>query len=80
MPAPSAAPGEMDVVAAIVAQDGQKIDPHAIFAWCREKAESSMVPSFLMLVPELPKTASEKVQPRFLAQMFAQRSVPIYSE
>ena len=80
VPAPSAAPGEMDVVAAIVATDGQKIDPREIFAWCRERAESSMVPSFLMLVPELPKTASEKVQPRFLVQMFAERSAPVYSE
>lgn len=78
VPSSSGAPGEMDVVAAVVPMAGISIDPKSIFAWCRERVEANMVPTYLMTVPELPKTASEKVQPRFLIEMFDNKTHPIY--
>ena len=79
VPSTSGAPGEMSVVVATVPTEGSKLVPASVFAWCREKAESNMVPDFLMVVDELPKTASEKVQPRFLVQMFKDGNGPIFS-
>lgn len=80
VPSASGAPGEMDVVAAVVPMPGSAIDPQAVFGWCRDKVESNMVPTYLMVIPEIPKTASEKVQPRFLVQMFRDKEHPIYTE
>lgn len=80
VPAASGAPGEMDVVAALVPMDGKAIDHRSVFAWCRQRVEANMVPGYLQIVPELPKTASEKVQPRFLTQMFHDRTAPVFTE
>ncbi len=70
-PSENGVQGEKDVVAAIVVTDRATFDPHALFAWARDRLEHNMVPSFLQLVAEIPKTASEKPQERFLAQLFA---------
>lgn len=80
VPAASGAPGEKDVVAAVVPIEGSALDPESIFAWCRRRLEANMVPSFLMAVVELPKTASEKVQPRFLIERFHNRDARVYAE
>jgi carnitine-CoA ligase len=45
-------------------------DPASLFAWASERLEPNMVPSFLHIVPAIPKTASEKPQERFLVEMF----------
>jgi crotonobetaine/carnitine-CoA ligase len=66
---PANAPGEKEVVAAVVARDGQ-FDPQAIVRICRDSLESNFVPSYLQLVNEIPKTASEKPQERFLIEAF----------
>jgi len=71
VPAKSGAPGEKDVVAAIVAAPGCRIDPESVFARCRAGLEANFVPSYLQVVPEIPKTASEKPQERFLLDAFA---------
>lgn len=78
VPAASAAPGEMDVVAAVVVRDPGRVDPSSIFGWCSGRVEANMVPSYLMVMPELPKTASEKVQPARLAELFGTRAYPVY--
>jgi crotonobetaine/carnitine-CoA ligase len=68
--AASGAPGEKDVVAAIVVTDGVELDAESVFGHCREGLESNFVPSYLHVVEEIPKTASEKPQERFLLDAF----------
>jgi crotonobetaine/carnitine-CoA ligase len=68
VPAASGAPGEKDVVAAIVAAPGARLDPETIYAACRRGLEPNFVPSYLQIVDEIPKTASEKPQERFLRE------------
>ncbi|MDJ0869331.1 MAG: AMP-binding protein [Myxococcota bacterium] len=70
VPAASGAPGERDVVAAIVPRDGADLDPQEVFRRCRKALESNFVPSYLQIVDEIPKTASEKPQERFLLEAF----------
>jgi crotonobetaine/carnitine-CoA ligase len=70
VPAASGAPGEKDVVAAIVFAEGSAADPAAVFAGCRERLEPNFVPSYLQVVGEIPKTASEKPQERLLLLQF----------
>ena len=76
--AASGAPGEKDVVAAIVLREPGSFDPEALFAHCREGLEGNFVPSHLQVVEEIPKTASEKPQERFLRDRFAPRAPGVY--
>jgi carnitine-CoA ligase len=78
VPAKNAAPGEMDVAIAVIPEPSGLFDSSSVFAWCREKVESNMVPSYLMVVEEFPKTASEKIQTRFLKQMFESGDYPVH--
>ncbi len=80
VPAASGAPGEKDVVAAIVFAPGTKADPASVFAICREKLESNFVPSYLQVVDEIPKTASEKPQERILLERFDKGAPNVYTE
>ncbi len=79
IPAASGAPGEKDVVAAIVAAPGRTIDPESVFEACREGLESNFVPSYLQVLPEIPKTVSEKPQERFLLERFAPDGVGVHA-
>lgn len=65
-PAASGAPGEKDVVAAIVPVDRHSFDPAAIFRRCCAELDPNSVPVVLQLLASIPKTASEKPQERFL--------------
>ncbi|MCK6556700.1 AMP-binding protein [Candidatus Binatia bacterium] len=78
--AASGAPGEKDVVAAIVPVDARRFDPAAVFAHCRRTLEPNFVPSYLQVVPEIPKTASEKPQERFLLDAFAPDAAGVFTE
>ncbi len=80
VPAASGAPGEKDVVAAIVLAEGKAQDTAAVFAACREKLESNFVPSYLQVLEELPKTASEKPQERILLQQFDPDAANVHTE
>lgn len=80
VPSSNGTPGEKDVVAAIVASNTSEFDPAAIFAGCREKLETSFVPSYLQLVAEIPKTASEKPQERFLLEAFSVDADNVFSQ
>lgn len=71
VPSANGVPGEKDVVAAIVPLDSAAFDAADVFAWCHSKLESSFVPSYLQVLEEIPKTASEKPQERFLLEAFA---------
>jgi crotonobetaine/carnitine-CoA ligase len=78
--AASGAPGEKDVVAAIVPTDAATFSPAVVFATCREALEANFVPSYLQVVDEIPKTASEKPQERFLLAEFAKDAVNVFTE
>jgi crotonobetaine/carnitine-CoA ligase len=78
VPAQSGAPGEKDVVAAVVAVAGQTIDPISVRDHCRAGLESNFVPSYLQIVDEIPKTASEKPQERFLRDRFESRKEEVH--
>ncbi len=78
VPAKTGAPGESDVVAAIATMPGRTIDPASVFGLCRKGLESNFVPSYLQVVDEIPKTASEKPQERFLRERFAPGAEGVY--
>lgn len=77
IPSANGSPGEKDVVAALVV-DRELFDPTVIFAQCREKLEANFVPSYLQVVDEIPKTASEKPQDRFLIEALESGKAEIY--
>jgi crotonobetaine/carnitine-CoA ligase len=70
VPAYSGAPGEQDIVAAIVPIDQQQLDTTSIFAVCHRRLPPNAVPSYLHVVPEIPKTLSEKPQKHRLLESF----------
>jgi crotonobetaine/carnitine-CoA ligase len=71
IPARSGAPGESDLVAAVVAFEGRRLDPDSVRRLCLERLERNAVPSFLQVVSEIPKTVSEKALDRVLREAFA---------
>ena len=73
-------PGEKDVVAALVAFDPNEFDAQDIFRLCRKNLESNSVPSYLQVVEEIPKTASEKPQERFLIEAFDAQADNVFTE
>lgn len=70
VPMPGMAPGEKEVVAAVVPTNRDQFDPRVVFAACRARLDANSVPRFVQVVDEIPKTASEKPQERFLLQAF----------
>ncbi len=77
--ASSGAPGEKDVVAAVVPAPGFGFDVVGLFAHCRRGLEANAVPSWVQVVDEIPKTASEKPQERFLLDRFAPGAPGVWS-
>ena len=67
--AASGAPGEKDVVAAVVPKDAAAFDPREVFRACRATLTANFVPAYLQVVSAIPKTASEKPQKRFLIEL-----------
>ena len=80
IPAASGSPGEKDVVAAVVPVDRATFDPAAVFAACRQALEANFVPSYIQVVDEIPKTASEKPQERFLLDAFSPDAPGVFKE
>ncbi len=80
VPARSGSPGEKDLVLAVVPCDGLIFDAAAIFAKCREALESNFLPAYIHLVDEIPKTASEKPQERFLLDQFDELAANVFVE
>lgn len=70
VPAASGAPGESDLVAAVVSFSGQAVDPSAILEKCREELAANFIPTYLQVVDEIPKTISEKPLERVLKEAF----------
>ena len=80
IPAATGAPGESDIVAAIVPAGGREIDPARVFAVLSSTLEKQAVPSFLQVVDEIPKSASEKNLDRFLRDDFSQDAKNVYTQ
>jgi crotonobetaine/carnitine-CoA ligase len=78
--AASGTPGEKDVIAAVVLTGGDEAHAPGIFATCRDKLEANFVPSYLQVLDEIPKTASEKPQERFLLERFSPDAKGVYTE
>jgi crotonobetaine/carnitine-CoA ligase len=68
--AASGAPGESDLVAAIVPVEDRDPNIKRIFDHCRARLERNSVPSYIQVVTEIPKTASEKNLGRLLQETF----------
>jgi len=79
VPSALGAPGESDLVAAVVAIDGQSFDPKSIFTHCKEKLEGNAIPSYLQVVDAIPKSASEKNLDRLLREEFSKDADNIYA-
>ena len=82
VPAANGVPGEKDVVATLVPKDGnlENFDVQAVFRQCRENLEANFVPSYIQVLQQIPKTASEKPQDRFLLEAFKNDPTAVHSE
>lgn len=78
IPAASGAPGESDLVAAVVPFPGRSLDPWSVFETCLRGLERNAVPSYLQVVEEIPKTASERNLDRLLREAFAPDAPGVY--
>lgn len=73
---PRNAPGEKEVIAAIVPDDG--FDPAAIIPACARALGPANTPTYLQIVSAIPKTASEKPQDRHLVAMIEDEGSLLY--
>ncbi|MFR0693566.1 AMP-binding protein [Enterobacterales bacterium AE_CKDN230030158-1A_HGKHYDSX7] len=80
IPSSNGVPGEKDVVAAVVPKQREGFDPQRLFHICREKLEANFVPSYLQVLEQIPKTASEKPQDRFLLEALGQDPASVHRE
>lgn len=71
------APGEKDPIAAIVVKGD--FDAAAVFKHCQQELDKNSVPQFLQVLKEIPKTASEKPQERFLIEAFKSDPGTVYN-
>ena len=78
VPASSGAPGESDVVAAVVPFGDGDLDVGSVFDKCRADLEPNIVPSYLHVVDEIPKTISEKPMARILQEAFSVDAANVY--
>ncbi len=79
VPAESGAPGESDIVAAIVPIPNHKIDLSRVFTVLSSTLEKHAVPSYLQVVDEIPKSASEKNLDRLLRDAFSKDAENVFA-
>ena len=82
VPAANGVPGEKDVVAAIVLRPGSGADTavSALFEHCRTRLERNFVPTYIQLMDEIPKTASEKPVERLCVEAFRREVRNVYTD
>ena len=78
--AASGVPGEKDVIAAVVPLAEEDLDIADLFQHCRAQLESNFVPTYIQVMDEIPKTASEKPQERFCLEHFRTQSQSVFTE
>jgi len=71
IPAASGAPGESDLVAAVVPFSGKEIDVESVNKAALANLERNSVPSYIQVVWEIPKSPSEKHLDRLLKEAFS---------
>ena len=76
--ASSGAPGEHDLVAAIIPKTDITPDVSGIAAFCAAKLSAAAVPSYIQLVDAIPKTRTDKVVRRLLIEAFEAESPSVY--
>lgn len=76
--AASGAPGESDLVAAIVPEKNDVVDIESIFDLCLSRLERNSVPTYIQVVKEIPKSASEKNLDRPLRGKFNSEDENVY--
>lgn len=59
---------EDDVMVAVVPRPGATIDPAGLLAFCAERAARHMVPRYVDVVDDLPRTPTEKVRKELLRE------------
>ena len=82
IPAANGVPGEKDVVAAVVPKEADlsRFDVQGLFKSCRAKLEANFVPSYIQVLHQIPKTASEKPQDRFLVDALTSDPTAVHQE
>ncbi|MAY34595.1 MAG: ATP-dependent acyl-CoA ligase [Spongiibacteraceae bacterium] len=78
IPASTGVPGEKDIVAAVVPTEAKIFKPTRLIEHCKQFLNSSEKPSFIQLMSEIPKTASEKPQARFCYELFKAKKKHVY--
>ncbi len=71
IPAETGAPGESDLVAAVMLFPGKKLDVESIRKACKKQLEANSIPSYIQLVQDMPKSSSEKILDRELKDKFS---------
>lgn len=82
IPAANGVPGEKDVVAVVVPKDPDlsSLDVQNLYKTCRAKLEGNFVPSYIQVLQQIPKTASEKPQDRFLIEAMESNPGAVHRE
>lgn len=62
------AAGEDEVMACVVLNEGAEVAFDDLISWCEAKMPGFMVPRYIEIVPQLPRTATEKVQKKVLRE------------
>jgi crotonobetaine/carnitine-CoA ligase len=78
IPSLNGAPGEKDIIAAVVPVEARLFDPDVLVNHCREVLGRNDLPSFIQVMSEIPKTASEKPQSRFCYELFVEQKNHVY--
>ena len=78
--AASGAPGDKDVVAAVVPKNPAAFAAKDLFLVCRASLDANLVPTYLQVVEQIPKTASEKPQERFLIEAFEADRCSVFTD
>ena len=53
---------EEDVMACVVLHGGSSLSPRALTDWCAERMARPMVPRYVLILPSLPKTPTDKIE------------------
>ncbi|MBW2623337.1 MAG: AMP-binding protein [Deltaproteobacteria bacterium] len=79
IPASSGAPGESDLVAAIVPEGSSAPDIKGIYGTCLDGLDRNSVPSYIEVLDAIPKTASQKNLGRILQDEFDVEAANVYT-
>lgn len=80
VPAANGVPGEKDVVAVVVPRTQAQFSPEKLFQRCRAALEANFIPTYIQVMREIPKTASEKPQERFCLADFNAYPERVFTE